>query len=59
MIASLVRKVNKNLKKGERNLVGKSERRYFNVASKEGLIEFFTGIRLDQDQELRGSVAGL
>ena len=58
MVSSLVRKVMKKLKKGDKNLVGKTERRYFKVASKEGLIEFFTGIRLDQDEELRSSVLG-
>ena len=28
------------------------------MASKEGLIEYFTGIRLDHDEELKSSVLG-
>lgn len=58
MLASLVRKVTKKVKKGEKNYVGKKERQYFNIASKEGLIEFFTGLRLDRDPGLSVSVMG-
>ena len=58
MLASLVRKVMKKVKKGEKNYGGKKERQYFNIASKEGLIEFFTGLRLDRDPGLSASVMG-
>lgn len=58
MVASLVRKVAKKVKKGENNEVGKKERSFFDVVSKEGLIEFFTGIRLDKDLELSALIMG-
>lgn len=38
--------------------LGKREKRFLDVASKEGLIEFFTGIRLRSDRELHGAVFG-
>lgn len=47
-----------NIRFGEKVALGKREKRYLEVASKEGLIEFFTGIRLSSDRELQGAVFG-
>ena len=58
MLASLVRKVTNRVKQGEQNQVGKKERSYLSVVSKEGLVEYFTGIRLDKEPELSVSVLG-
>ena len=50
LLAAIVRRVKQNKRLGEKVSLGKREKRYLEVASKEGLIEFFSGMRVTEDR---------
>lgn len=58
LLCGIVRRVKETIKFGDKVALGKREKQYLDVASKQGLIEFFTGIRLTSDRELQGAVFG-
>lgn len=58
LIAAMIRKVVKKSKNDKNYELGKKESRYLKVVSKQGLVEYFTGLRLDRDHELSAAVLG-
>lgn len=58
LLAAIVRRVKEKITFGQKVELTKLESRFLKKASKEKLIEFFSGVRVKADRELRYAILG-